>query len=145
VKSRTDAGQEPVPIHFTTVLVGSEVELNGDFVYVLNADYACKAFTYSYGFDGIAFEEIGKDWRHEGAISVPSTIALALDWANHREDCVSGVLALDAERAEAARIRNEENIALYGDYSKALLITPNGVLHNEDWLSLPEREEDAAE
>lgn len=144
-KSREATGQESVPLVFSTILIGSEVETNGDFVYVYNYDFGCRAFTYSYGFDGIAFEEVGKEWRADGDISVPATIALSQHWAEHRIDAEAGYESYCQDQ-EADKWRDEQAVMQqYGDFSKALLITPEGVLCNEDWLSLPEREEDAAE
>lgn len=43
-------------VNFFTVLIGSKIQENGDFVFALNDDHRCTAYTYSYGIDGIEFE-----------------------------------------------------------------------------------------
>lgn len=129
---------DQTPFVFMSVLIGDEVETNGDFTFVLNYDYNCAAFTYSYGFNGIEFQEVGKEWRHGGLISVPGTVALSADWAAHRAETTEGYHADLRRQGEA----NEAAQDKWGDYNKALLVTPEGVLFNEDLLALPERDED---
>jgi hypothetical protein len=50
-----------------TVLIGNSVDQTSDFVFQLNDDPDCTAYTYKYGADGIWFDEVGKDWTlHNG-------------------------------------------------------------------------------
>lgn len=133
---KSKSGSDQTPLIFTTVLIGNEVETKGDFTFVLNYDFNCLAFTYSYGFHGIEFKEIGKEWRHEANISVPSTIAISADLTSHRAEITAGY------EQHIQQMSEYEN-AKYGDYTSALLITSEGVLLNEDLLALPEAEDDA--
>lgn len=43
-------------------LIGSRLELSGDFLYTLNFDDDCDVYTYSYGVKGITFERHYPYW-----------------------------------------------------------------------------------
>ncbi len=113
-------------MHFSTVLIGDEVEKAGDFVFALNADFACQAFVYSYGFDGIHFEDAGKEWaiNNAGASSQLALLASELvETAGFEDGNLAHSLALQQANRVAAKLE-------FGDYEQALIITPTGITLN---------------
>lgn len=47
---------KPHNIQYNIYLVGSSIQLNGEFVYVCESIENCKMYTYNYDIDGISFE-----------------------------------------------------------------------------------------
>jgi hypothetical protein len=113
------------------VLIGSEIETNGDFVYALNSDSACRAFTYRYGFDGIEFIDAGRNWAPSSANTSSALRALGLEIiAQHDEEW-----EFHNSYQEALQQDEEAKIQQNGDLTAALLITPNGVLVNTELIA----------
>lgn len=110
-------------IGLSYVLVGNELELSGDFVYALNTDIDCSVYTYSYGFDGIKFENAGRNWGISKAHQSPPLVDLEDSLSAHHTNNYYGY-----QDAFAAHI--QEN----GDYTKPLLVTPEGILFNPSLL-----------
>ncbi len=134
---------DKTPIYFTTILIGNEVEMSGDFLYVLNTDYSCLAYTYKYDFDGITFEQVGKEWRSTAEANTSANQALIIEFAEHRSACQDGYDLNQELLAEG----QEQQVQLHGDWNQVLVITPDGVLVNEDLLAsdLYDALEDGAE
>lgn len=55
-------------ITINTVLIGQTVDVNSDFIFQYQDDKDCTIFTFTYGIDGIHFEEVDKNWvKGDGA------------------------------------------------------------------------------
>lgn len=134
-------GKNEATIYVGSVLIGNEVETSGDFVFVLNSDMGCLAFTYSYGFDGIHFEAVGKEWRMKDAEASSALNVLATEWMENRQELTAEFKYEQEQADESRRVYLER----YGDDSEALLITANGVMLNASLLALPEGGTDGAE
>jgi hypothetical protein len=128
-------------VALSSVLIGNEVELSGDFVFALNTDDSCAAYTYS--FDGIAFRNEGREWSMKGAVDSAALRAFDADLMAHRADAAQGW----REYIENQNREHMEGIEAHGDWSNPLVITADGVLFNEDLLEedLNRATEDGAE
>ncbi len=124
-------------IVLSSVIIGDEVELSGDFIYTYNYDVSCQAFTYSYGFDGIEFKEVSKEWAMVGAPSSGPLQSLMPELLDHYDDITTDYKRYVAEQAGFDKAFS----AQYGDPTQALLITPEGVLMNRQLLGMPIEEE----
>lgn len=71
------------------VLIGQRVQVKGDFVYILNHDADCQAFTYSYGVDGLSFQNVSRCWAIPGSGHHPALTELAADLLAHRQEALS--------------------------------------------------------
>lgn len=129
---RANRHEERTPFVFATVLIGSEVDKSGDFVFAFNYDLHCKAFTYAYDFDGIRFTDIGKEWRLTNDTSSTGNADLVEQLKMQRaQDEVGYELYLaDIERTSF------EDKQTHGDWTLPLVVTSDGVLLNTDLLDL---------
>ena len=107
------------------VLVGQRVQVKDDFVYALNLDTSCKAFTYTYSVNGLCFETVSRSWHREGSEQHPALVQLAADLLDQREE----ELAEQEEQADSA----EQPVAgpLPTDDLATLVVTAEGILINE--------------
>lgn len=103
------------------VLIGRQVQRTGDFVFALNLDTTCQAFTYRYDVEGVHFLNVGKSWHIEGSEQAPALTALATD--------------LLAERTDALRLSHEQRTAWLasattqpGELAEGLVITTEGII-----------------
>lgn len=104
------------------VLIGREVQLTGDFVFALNLDPSCQAFTYCYDVEGVHFTSAGKSWHIVGTQQAQESLAtLATD--------------LLAERAEALRREHTQRTDWLasattqpGELAERLVITTEGII-----------------
>ena len=127
-------------ILLSSVLIGNEIEEVGDFVFALNADDTCSVFTYSYEFDGIRFVAVGPGWEIPGSKTANALVMMADEWTEQRN-------ALDEEFADAEAecdINMQAENVITGDYTKALLVTAEGILFNEYLFAQLDSEDDGA-
>jgi len=129
-----DGAEQKVEFHISVVLIGNEIELNGDFVFLLNSDLGCTAFTYSYGFNGIEFTAAGRGWVLSSKNNTSNIAAVALELIAYQEEQDES-FSDETQRDYQDYLTDK---SLYGDFSKTLLITSEGVLLNETLLELPE-------
>lgn len=123
-------------INIETIIIGNEVEMAGDFVFTLNGDFTCQAYTYSYQFEGIKFEPVGREWVTKGWKESLPLNQLEVELGQHMADAYKSYAAYVKSIDE----QEQAHFAEFGDYSQALLITPEEVLLNTDLLALPEPE-----
>ncbi len=114
-------------VFISTVLIGNEVEKAGDFVFALNDDHSCTAFLYTYAFDGIHFTPLGKDWRMGAAADSQVLQSLSTELHRYRAD-VDASFCADIERQEE---ESQDDLSSFGDFSKVLVLTPEGVHVNQ--------------
>ncbi len=50
-------------IEIKTILIGSSINTNGDFVFMYNNDPHCSIYTFKYDFDGLFFKKSTQEWR----------------------------------------------------------------------------------
>ena len=112
-------GELSFKIGLSAVLIGNEVESSGDFVFMLNYDYDCTVFTYSYGFEGISFEKVSRTWAITNSHQSPVLIELERTLTYHHTDTYYGY---------------QDYIQALGDPSLPLLVTPEGVLLNPRFM-----------
>jgi hypothetical protein len=53
-----------LPVKWECVLVGHRLDMNSDFVFVLNDDPACSVYTYSQQGEEMLFSRAGKNWGY---------------------------------------------------------------------------------
>lgn len=112
-------------IELSCVLIGQRVQVTADFVYALNLDTSCHAFTYTYSVHGLCFEAVSRYWHREGSEQHPALVELTADLLSQREEEV----AEEEEQADSAeqptaRSLPEDNLA-------TLVVTAEGILINE--------------
>jgi hypothetical protein len=54
---------DKINIKVRKILIGSDIQTKGDFVFLLNSLSDTTVYTYEYKFDGIWFNELAKTWR----------------------------------------------------------------------------------
>jgi hypothetical protein len=107
------------------VLIGQRVQVTGDFVYALNLDTSCQAFTYTYGVGGLTFEAVGKCWYRQGSEQDAALAQLAADLLSQREEALADEDGLgESSGHEAAELSPQHSLA-------ELVVTAEGILHNE--------------
>jgi hypothetical protein len=114
-----------------SVLIGRQVQLTGDLVYLLNLDTSCQAFTYRYEVDGVHFEPVGTCWHITGSERLPALQAVATDLLDERARALA-----THEPARAQWLTSA--VTEPGEYSQTLVVTSGGVVENRD-LSGEER------
>lgn len=102
------------------VLVGAELNNDGELAHVIAQDTSCKSFIYKYAVDGIAFHDVTRQWGYS-TTSIGSEREIA-----GRDDIRQHVVA--------GRKWMHETTLEKGDYQSPLLVTPDGVLLNT-WLT----------
>lgn len=107
------------------VLIGQRVQVKGDFVYLLNFDDSCQAFTYAYDMGGIRFEHVGKYWQLTGNEDSLALSQLAADLLCQREEA----LADGHGQADSAEQQVAES--LVPEHLATLVVTAEGILLNE--------------
>lgn len=108
-----------------SVLIGRQVQLTGELVYLLNLDTSCQAFTYRYKVDGVHFEPAGTRWCITGSEEAPALQSLAIDLLAERTHALAAGAAARAEWLANAAIEPEER-------SRTLVVTAGGVVENRD-------------
>lgn len=73
LREKMGLAEEDWQISVETVLIGRRVEQNDGFIFVYNDDPRCKAFTYDYSVDGLAFTVVPKTWRYSKAMDQTAT------------------------------------------------------------------------
>jgi hypothetical protein len=112
-------------IELSCVLIGQRVHLKDDFVYALNLDTSCQAFTYTYSVNGLSFENVGRGWHRAGSEDNAALVQLAADLLSQREEeLAEAEKQVDSAEQLAARSLPEDNLA-------ALVVTAEGILINE--------------
>ncbi len=104
----------------TCVLIGRRVELAGNFVYALNLDASCQAFTYQYNATGLHFHRVSKGWSIPGSEQAPELQVLSADLLTERADA----LAI----SQAARAAWLLNASTKPADPSDLVVTANGVI-----------------
>jgi hypothetical protein len=107
------------------VLIGQSIQVTGDFVYALNLDNNCQAFTYTYDVGGLRFEDVGKYWHRSGSEQHPILTEVGVDLLCLREE------ALGYGDGQAAASGQQAGEPLPQDNLAALVVTAEGVLLND--------------
>jgi hypothetical protein len=107
------------------VLIGQRVQMTGDFVYALNLDATCQAFTYTYGVGGLAFESVSRYWGRHGSEQDAALAQLAADLLSQRDEELADEDGLGESSSE------EATEPLPQHYLAELVVTAEGILHNE--------------
>jgi hypothetical protein len=118
-----------------SVLIGRQVQLTGNLVYLLNLDASCQAFTYRYDVDGVHFEPAGTRWQITGSEQAPALQALATDLLDERTRALATSVAASAEWLASATTEPSE-------YSETLVVTAGGVVENSGLSAAGEDEDE---
>lgn len=107
------------------VLVGQRVQVKDDFVYALNLDTSCQAYTYTYSVHGLCFEAVSRSWHREGSAQHTTLVQLAADLLDQREQ------ELAEQQEQADLVEQPAARSLSVDDLAALVVTTEGILINE--------------
>jgi len=94
-------------VQWECILIGKRLEMNSDFVYVLNEDKACKVYTYEEANQAVSFTKSGRRW-HKPAEANSTDLAKVAARVQGYIGYVSAQLEADEElfaRMEAAKER----------------------------------------
>lgn len=111
------------------VLVGQKVDERGDFWSVIASDPTVSVFTYDYNSDGIHFEQ------HIASLHLAKRFGCARVLGQDLLKDASALVEQSYEKDWASMNEFLSDRLVFGDTSKPILITSNGILANEKLLA----------
>lgn len=116
-------GAHTIKVHTTIVLIGASVDTSTSLIHTIATDRSCLTYTYSYGVDGIRFDDKSNYWWLDG-----SPLMSHDEWIQDTHE-LGGYI----RECQYAHYKHRQT---HGDPTQPLLVTSDGVLFNPELSQL---------